>query len=176
MTDLPIDTPVPFFYIGKNTTHTPGAGVFSMGMFDRAEILLVEDNPNDEELFKMALLRNHIHVKVDYCRNGEDAIDCVFGHGKYFGLRSRLPHKIIFLDIKLPGMDGLEVLKALKSDERTHDIPIIVFSSSDEEADVAKSLRLGANSYVVKPVQFDTYFHVARETILYWLTINRSRP
>ena len=119
------------------------------------EILLVEDNPDDAELALRALkeynLANHVEVVTD----GEEALDFIFGRGAYINRKVENGPKIIILDLNLPKVDGLEVLRAVKGDERTKIIPVIVLTSSSEEKDVIESYRLGVNSYIVKPVKFD---------------------
>jgi len=137
------------------------------------EILLVEDNPDDAELALRALkeynLANHVVVATD----GEEALDFVFGRGAYSGRKVENGPKIIILDLKLPKVDGLEVLQAVKGDERTKIIPVIVLTSSNEEKDIIESYRLGVNSYIVKPVEFDKFVIAVRDLGLYWLLLNR---
>ncbi len=137
------------------------------------DILLVEDNPFDAELTLRALkeikILNHIQVLTD----GEEAINYIFGLGEYEGRDLNLSPKVIFLDLKLPKIDGLEVLKKVKSDERTKSIPIVIVTSSQEEKDVVKSYKLGVNSYVVKPVDSNKFIEAIREIGFYWLILNQ---
>ena len=137
-----------------------------------SEILLVEDNPNDVELilhvFQWCNLADRIHVAW----NGEEAIDYLFGTGTYEGKPAVKP-KVILLDLKLPKVDGLEVLRKIKGDSSTRSIPVVVFTSSREERDIIDSYNLGVNSYIVKPVQFDQFANVIRDLGLYWQVINQ---
>jgi CheY-like chemotaxis protein len=135
-----------------------------------AEILLVEDNPNDVELilhvFQWCNLGDRIHVAW----NGEEALDYLFGTGTYEGKSIGRP-KVILLDLKLPKVDGLEVLRKIKNEPATHSIPVVIFTSSREERDIVESYALGVNSYIVKPVQFDQFANVIRDLGLYWQQI-----
>ena len=137
-----------------------------------SEILLVEDNPNDVELilhvFQWCNLADRIHVAW----NGEEALDYLFGTGSYEGKPGMKP-KVILLDLKLPKVDGLEVLRKIKGDSSTRSIPVVVFTSSREERDIIDSYNLGVNSYIVKPVQFDQFANVIRDLGLYWQVINQ---
>lgn len=137
-----------------------------------SEILLVEDNPNDVELilhvFQWCNLADRIHVAW----NGEEALDYLFGTGSYEGKPGVKP-KVILLDLKLPKVDGLEVLRKIKGDPSTRSIPVVVFTSSREERDIIDSYNLGVNSYIVKPVQFDQFANVIRDLGLYWQVINQ---
>jgi CheY-like chemotaxis protein len=137
-----------------------------------AEILLVEDNPNDVELilhvFQWCNLGDRIHVAW----NGEEALDYLFGTGAYEGKSGGRP-KVILLDLKLPKVDGLEVLRKIKNESSTQSIPVVVFTSSREERDIVESYALGVNSYIVKPVQFDQFANVIRDLGLYWQMINQ---
>jgi two-component system, response regulator len=137
------------------------------------EILLVEDNPNDIELtlhtFKKNKLSNHIHV----VRDGAEALDFLFATGAYAGRDTAHSLKVILLDIKLPKVDGLEVLRAIKADPRTRTIPVVLLTSSREEQDIVEGYRLGINSYIVKPVDFDQFTAAVRELGMYWLLLNK---
>ena len=137
-----------------------------------AEILLVEDNPNDVELilhvFQWCNLGDRIHVAW----NGEEALDYLFGTGPYEGTAVGKP-KVILLDLKLPKVDGLQVLRKIKENSQTRSIPVVVFTSSREERDIIESYNLGVNSYIVKPVQFDQFANVIRDMGLYWQVINQ---
>lgn len=137
------------------------------------EILLVEDNPNDIKLalhaFKSHHLANHVHV----VRDGAEALDFIFGTGPHDNCPNH--PKVILLDLKLPLVDGLEVLRRLKADERTRQIPVVILTSSAEEPDIQKCYQVGANSYIVKPVDFDQFTSAVREVGMYWLLLNQ-RP
>ena len=139
-------------------------------------ILLVEDNPDDVELTLHVLgefsLANQIHV----ARDGEEALDFLFCRGAYSGRSFLDPPKLVLLDLKLPKVDGREVLKTLKSDPRTKLIPIVVMTSSKEEKDLSMSYKLGANSYVQKPVDFDQFRQTVKQLGLYWLLVNEPPP
>lgn len=137
------------------------------------EILLVEDNPRDAELmiraFKKRNLANHlIHVE-----DGVEALDFLFNRGKYAERRDLAPAKIVLLDLKLPKLNGLEVLREIKNNEATRLIPVVVVTSSAEDPDIKLAYELGANSYVVKPVNFDTFSEVMSSIGMYWLLINQ---
>jgi len=140
---------------------------------DMVEILLVEDNPQDLELslraFAQAKVTNHIEV----ARDGAEALEFIFCEGKYAGRNIANSPKVILLDLKLPKIDGLEVLKRLKADERTRHIPVVVLTSSKEQIDVVASYHLGVNSYIVKPVNFECFAKAVQEVGLYWLLLNQ---
>jgi two-component system, response regulator len=129
------------------------------------EILLVEDNSNDAELTVRALKQRNLANQLHLCRDGAEALDF------FDGPRGPVP-KVILLDLKLPKVDGLEVLRRLKDDDRTKNIPIVVLSSSREEPDIARAYELGANSYIVKPVDFEAFARAVSEVGLYWLLLN----
>jgi CheY-like chemotaxis protein len=137
-----------------------------------SEILLIEDNPNDVELilhvFQWCNLGDRIHVAW----NGEEALDYLFSTGPYSGKAVGRP-KVILLDLKLPKVDGLQVLRKIKENSRTRSIPVVVFTSSREDRDIIESYNLGVNSYIVKPVQFDQFANVIRDMGLYWQVINQ---
>ena len=132
------------------------------------EILLVEDNPNDVELALHALKKNKLTNRIEVVRDGEEALDFIFGRG----VNSDRP-KVILLDLKLPKVDGLEVLKRLKSNPQTQSIPVVLLTSSREERDIIESNQLGANSYIVKPVDFEQFTDAVRQLGLYWLLMNQ---
>ena len=136
------------------------------------EILLVEDNPRDVEMTLRALkkrnLANHVHVAKD----GAEALDFLFATGAHVARDPNQTPKVVLLDLKLPKVSGLEVLKKLKSEERTRTIPVVVLTSSQEEKDRTESYRLGVNSYIAKPVDFDKFVEAVGELGLYWLVIN----
>lgn len=136
------------------------------------DILLVEDNPNDAELTQRALTRAHVANDIHVVRDGAEALEFLFGEGAYAGrARPALP-RVVLLDLKLPKVDGLEVLRRVKADERTKLIPVVVLTSSREESDLVASYHLGANSYIVKPVDSDKFFEAVHEIGLYWLLLN----
>jgi two-component system, response regulator len=137
------------------------------------EILLVEDNPNDLELALHALKRNRLANQIEIARDGAEALDFIYGTGAYAGRDVRQVPKIIMLDLKLPKVDGLEVLQRLKSDPQTRTIPIVVLTSSREERDIVESYQLGVNSYIVKPVDFEQFTEAVRSLGLYWLLLNQ---
>ncbi len=137
------------------------------------EILLVEDNPQDVELTLRALKKSNLANKVSVVRDGAEALDFVFATGPYADRKdNRLP-KVVFLDLKLPKVDGLEVLRRLKADPNTKLIPIVILTSSKEERDVMQSYQLGVNSYIVKPVDFEKFVSSISELGLYWLVLNQ---
>ena len=138
------------------------------------EILLVEDNPQDAEMAIRALKKNNLANNVLLVTDGEEALDFIFARGAYSGRNIESGPKVILLDLKLPKVDGLEVLKVVKSDERTKIIPIIALTSSSEEKDIIESYRLGVNSYIVKPVDFDKFVEAIKGLGLYWLLLNQS--
>jgi two-component system response regulator len=136
------------------------------------EILLVEDNPDDLELTLRSFKKNNIANRIVVVNDGEQALNFLYGRGEYSNrYKSQLP-KVVLLDLKLPKKDGLEVLKCMKNDERLRLIPVVVLTSSREESDIAKSYQLGANSYIVKPVDFDQFVKTVQQLGLYWLLIN----
>ena len=139
-------------------------------------ILLVEDNARDEALTLRALRKQNLANEIVVAHNGVEALDYLFGTGEYLGRdTSEVPH-LIMLDLKMPKMDGLQVLKAIRNDERTKRLPVVVFTSSSEQEDIVKSYNLGANSYVRKPVDFDGFAEAARQLGLYWLLLNEPAP
>lgn len=140
----------------------------------RRTILLVEDNPDDELLARRALKKNNIANNLEVVRDGAEALDYLFSRGNYAKQDSNEIPQVIFLDLKLPKVDGLSVLKQIRSNEKTKMIPVVVLTSSDEEQDLVESYSLGANSYVRKPVDFDEFIEAVRQLGLYWLTINRT--
>jgi len=144
-------------------------------MTDRQiEILLVEDNPDDVELTLHALrkenLANHIHVS----RDGEEALEFLFCNGQHADRSFEHPPRLVLLDLKLPKVDGMEVLRRLKSDPRTQSIPVVILTSSKEERDLVRGYGLGANSYIQKPVDFDQFRNTVKSAGLYWLVINQA--
>ncbi len=139
---------------------------------DGVEILLVEDNPTDVELTLRALKKNNLANKVHVVTDGEKALEFIFATGSYEGRDINHKPRVILLDLKLPKVDGLEVLRKIKSDERTKNIPVVVLTSSKEERDRIESYRLGVNSYIVKPVDFTQFTKAVSELGLYWLLLN----
>jgi two-component system response regulator len=137
------------------------------------EILLVEDNPNDVELTLHALKNNKLTNRIQVVRDGVEALEYLFGTGEYSGRDPNHTPKVILLDLKLPKVDGLEVLKRIKSDERTRMIPVVVLTSSREERDIVESYRLGVNSFIIKPVDFEQFTEAVRQLGLYWLLLNQ---
>ncbi len=140
---------------------------------NQVEILLVEDNPNDEELTLRALRKNNIANNVHVVRDGAEALDFIFASGIYASRRVESRPKVILLDLKLPKVDGLEVLKRIKADERTNMTPVVVLTSSKEERDIVESYKLGVSSYIVKPVDFDKFILAVSQLGLYWLLLNQ---
>ncbi len=140
---------------------------------DEVEILLVEDNPNDVELTLRALKKHNLANRVHVAKDGAEALDFIFATGAYS--RRDIDHrpKVVLLDLKLPKVDGLEVLARIKSDERTRAIPVVVLTSSREEKDIVESYRMGVNSYIVKPVDFEKFVQAVSELGLYWLLLNQ---
>lgn len=143
---------------------------------NQKSILLVEDNPDDEELTLMALRRNNILNEVIVARDGKEALDFLFGDGENSAARKGGLPAIILLDLKLPKVDGLEVLQRVRSEERTRFLPVIVLTSSREEKDLFDSYSLGCNSYVRKPVDFPMFVEATRQLGLYWLLLNETPP
>jgi len=139
------------------------------------EILLVEDNPSDEELTIHALRSNHIANNIEVVRDGAEALDYIFHTGAFADRAAGDRPKVILLDLKLSKVDGLEVLRRIKSDPRTRSIPVVVLTSSREERDIVDSYSLGVNSYIVKPVDFSQFAEAVRQLGLYWLLLNQ-RP
>jgi two-component system response regulator len=140
---------------------------------NEAEILLVEDNPYDAELTLRALKKSGLANKLLTFPDGVEALDFLFGQGMYAGRNLAARPKVIFLDLKLPRANGLEVLARIKADARTRMIPVVILTSSQEESDIVRSYDLGVNSYTVKPVDFDKFFQVVEELGLYWLLLNK---
>ncbi len=144
-----------------------------LSKIEAVDILLVEDNPTDAELAIEALKECKLANNLTWVKDGAEALDFVFGQGAYAGRDKGAPPKVILLDLHLPKVDGMEVLRALKDDGRTNTIPVVVLTSSKEDRDVAESYRLGVNSYVSKPVEFEAFARVVSRLGLYWLLVNR---
>ena len=137
------------------------------------EILLVEDNPNDVELTLRVLQKNNISNRLHVARDGAEALEFIFCTGAYADHDIKNGPKVVLLDLKLPKVDGLEVLQRVKSDPRTKTIPVVILTSSREERDVVQSYQLGTNSYIVKPVDFEQFTEAVRQLGLYWLLLNQ---
>ena len=142
-------------------------------MSNEMDILLVEDNPEDVEITLRAFQKHHIANKIHVVRDGEEALECLFGTGRYADCSPCENTRLILLDLKLPKIDGLEVLQRCKTDPRTKHIPIVVLTSSREEEDLARSYNYGVNSYVVKPVDFPQFSDAVRQVGLYWMLLNQ---
>lgn len=140
---------------------------------DPVEILLVEDNPNDIELTQRALKRHKIANHIMVVRDGEEALEYIFGEGRYAGRDIQETPRVIFLDIKLPKVDGLAVLRRIKTDERTKRIPVVMLTSSEQEKDILNSYTFGVNSYIVKPIDFDKFSMAISQLGLYWIVLNK---
>lgn len=141
---------------------------------DTIEILLVEDNPNDEELTLYALKKHNVTNYIQVVRDGAEALEYLFCTGDYANRQINDPPKMILLDLKLPKVDGLEVLERIKADARTRMIPVVVLTSSQEERDIVESYQLGVNSYIVKPVGFDQFVAAVCQMGLYWKLLNKT--
>jgi two-component system response regulator len=139
-------------------------------------ILLVEDNPDDEALTLRALTKNKVANGVIVVRDGAEAVDFLFGTGTHAGRDANDLPQIVLLDLKLPKLDGFEVLRRIRADDRTEVLPVVILTSSKEERDVVQSYRDGCNSYVRKPVNFDEFVEAARQLGLYWLLLNEGPP
>lgn len=142
---------------------------------DQTDILLVEDSGDDAELAIHALRREHLASNIFVARDGEEGLDFLFCRGPFSARSFRHPPKLVLLDLKLPKVDGIEVLKQLKEDQRTKAIPVVVLTSSREEQDLVRSYELGANSYIQKPVDFEKFQETVKTLGLYWMLINQ-RP
>lgn len=137
------------------------------------EILIVEDNPHDLELTLRSLKRHNLANHVQVANDGEEALQFLFGEGAYAGRNTDFTPRLLLLDLKLPKVDGLEVLRVIKADSRTKAIPVVVLTSSREDQDVVESYRLGVNSYIVKPVDFDNFADSVANLGFYWLLLNQ---
>lgn len=147
-----------------------------MAETDLQEVLLVEDNPADAELTLRALQKNGAIKNIQHLWDGAEALDFLFCRGKYSGRDAARPPRIVLLDLKLPKLDGCEVLREIKQDPRTRSIPVIILTSSGEERDLVETYRLGVNSYIQKPVSFAEFQEVVRQLGLYWLSVNSAPP
>ena len=144
-----------------------------MTTVDDVEILLVEDNPNDVELTLRALQKQNLANKVFVVRDGAEALEFMFATGAFVGRNVANLPKVVLLDLKLPKVDGIEVLKRIKGDERTRHTPVVMLTSSQEERDVLDTYNLGVNSYIVKPVDFSNFVHAVAELGVYWGILNK---
>lgn len=147
-----------------------------MGTSEVIDILLVEDNPHDAELTIRAIRKRNIINPLHLVEDGAEALDFVFGRGAHAERKGSTPPKVILLDLKLPKLGGLEVLRVLKSDPGTRAIPVVVVTSSREDPDIKTAYELGANSYVVKPVDFDVFVEAMSSLGLYWMLLNQPPP
>jgi two-component system, response regulator len=143
-----------------------------MNGHNAVEILLVEDNPQDAELTLRALRKHNLANQVVHVTDGKEALDFIFARGAYSHRDVEEGPRVVFLDLKLPKVDGLEVLRAIKEDPRTRAVPVVVLTSSSEETDIVESYQLGVNSYIVKPVDFDKFVDAVSRMGLYWLLLN----
>lgn len=138
------------------------------------DVLMVEDNPDDAELAIRELKKHHMANNLFHVADGEEALDFIFGTGKYAGIRDVThPPRLILLDIQMPKVNGIEVLKRIKADERTRTTPVVMLTSSKEDPDIKKCYELGANSYIVKPVNFEGFAESIRNLGFYWLLLNQ---
>ncbi len=138
------------------------------------EILLVEDDPSDIKLTLKALQKYSLANKVTILKDGEEALEFLFSEGRYEGRNNKNMPKVIFLDLKLPFVDGVEVLRRIKSDESTRRIPVVVVTSSRENRDIEECYKLGVNSYIVKPIDFEKFLESVSNLGLYWVLMNES--
>ena len=141
--------------------------------FEQLEILLVEDNPQDAEMTMRALSKRNLANHVHWVKDGEEALDYLFCRGQYAGRDPARPPKLVLLDIKMPKVDGIEVLRQVKGSAVLKTVPVVVMTSSNEERDVVESYRLGVNSYIVKPVAFEAFLDTVSKIGLYWVLTNR---
>lgn len=144
-----------------------------MPRLERVEILLAEDGEGDAEMTLRALRRHNLDNHVHWVRDGAEALEYLFRTGAYTGRNPAVEPRLVLLDIHMPRVDGIEVLRRIKSDERLRTIPVVVMTSSSEESDVVESYRLGANSYIVKPIGFGAFAEVVANVGLYWVLANR---
>lgn len=141
---------------------------------DEVEILLVEDNSTDAELTTRALRKHNFANHLFWVKDGAEALDFIFASGAYAGRNTKHAPKVILLDLRLPKLDGLEVLQKIKEDERTKLIPVVVITSSQDQEDIKTSYKLGVNSYINKPIQFEEFVKTISDTVLYWFTYNKT--
>ena len=144
-----------------------------MNDYHQVEILLIEDNPNDAELTMRSLKKANFLNKLYWVKDGQEGLDFLYRTGAYAARDDDHP-KLILLDLKMPKINGIEVLERIKSDERLRSIPVVVMTSSNEQSDITESYRLGANGYVVKPVEFGTFAESIAKIGMYWMMVNRG--
>ena len=144
-----------------------------MSEYQEFDILMAEDNAKDAEMTERALRKHNLANRLHWVRDGVEALDYIYCRGAYAGRDARRAPRLLLLDLKMPRMDGIEVLRTLKADERMRAIPVVVMTSSNEERDVVESYRLGVNSYIVKPIDFAAFFDVVIKVGLYWVLANR---
>jgi two-component system response regulator len=144
-----------------------------MNDLNAIEILLVEDNPRDAELTIRALKKKHLANRLFHVEDGVEALDFLFARGRFADRNMDDSPKVVLLDLKLPRINGLEVLRIIKDDDRTRVIPVVIVTSSAEDPDVRTAYQLGANSYVIKPVEFETFIEAMSKLGIYWLMVNR---
>ncbi len=144
-----------------------------MDTFEKVDILLVEDNPTDAELTMRALRKGNLANHITWVKDGAEALEFIFRNGAYAGRPDQNP-RLILLDLKLPKVDGIGVLKRLKADDRTRAIPVVMVTSSQEGRDITESYKLGVNSYVVKPVEFEQFSETVARAGFYWMLVNKA--
>jgi two-component system, response regulator len=142
--------------------------------YNPVEIIIVEDNPQDAELTMRALKKLNVAYNILVAEDGEEALDMIFSRGIYEERKTHTPPKVIFLDLKLPKVSGLEILKEIKTNPLTKRIPVVVVTSSREDPDINAAYELGANGYVVKPVEFEVFSNSMLQTGIFWLTVNET--
>ena len=140
---------------------------------NEVDVLMVEDSPNDAELIARALSKLNIANKIYWLKDGEEALEFIFHTGKYAARSESVPLKVMLLDLKLPKVNGLEVLAKIKADEHTKTIPVVIVTSSQEDKDLKEAYKLGANSYIVKPIDASGFIKALSEAGLYWLAVNK---
>ena len=145
-----------------------------MKNYDPVEVLIVEDNPNDAELIIRALKKHNLINDLFVAEDGQEALDFIFCRGKFETRNPLKPLKVIFLDLKLPKLNGLEVLREVKSNPQTKKLPVVILTSSKEDPDITQAYELGANGYVVKPVEFSEFVKALENTGLFWLLVNKA--
>lgn len=145
-------------------------------MNNTVEVLLIEDNPDDAELTIRALKKKKLANNLVHLKDGAEALDFIFGRGAYSDRDILTSPKVILLDLKMPKVNGIEVLQKIRADERTQKIPVVVLTSSKEDPDVDQCYKLGVNSYIVKPVDFDNFLEAVSNLGLYWLILNEPPP
>ena len=143
-------------------------------MKNKIDIVIIEDNPNDAELMVRSMKKNRLANSIIVLEDGELALDYFFSRGKYAGKKIVCTDKVIFLDLKLPKISGLEILKKLKNNDKTKNIPVVVVSSSKQDPDIKTAYELGANSYVVKPIEYIDFVEMMNQLNLYWLVVNEN--